>query len=129
VTDAKKTAEQEESSGLPGERCLIIVDFTVTNTTDHAVGLRLSDIVLLNENWFEYESHEDTFRYVEPQKKIFGERVGGIFATQLGPGTTREGQIVYHVSTLPGFRQLSYPALSIGDSAGSKKAYVELNLS
>ena len=68
----------------------VVVDFTFTNQSNESVTLDTISLPLYDSKDRVYESDSDTFGYIPTEKDIF--------LTQVNPGVTQEGQIIYSVA-------------------------------
>jgi hypothetical protein len=68
----------------------VVVDFTFTNQSNEAVTLDSISLPLHDSKGRVYEADTDTFGYITAEKDIF--------LTQVNPGVTQEGQVIYSVA-------------------------------
>ncbi len=68
----------------------VVVDFTFTNQSNESVTLDTISLPLYDSKDRVYEADSDAFGYIPTEKDIF--------LTQVNPGVTQEGQIIYSVA-------------------------------
>ena len=68
----------------------VVVDFTFTNQSNEAVTLDSISLPLHDSKGRVYEADTDTFGYITAEKDIF--------LTQVNPGVTQEGAVIYTVA-------------------------------
>ena len=90
VTNAIVASELTSDFMEPKAGNFVIVDFTFTNRANEAVTLTDVSLPLRDSQGREYNPDTDTFGYIDPGRDIL--------LTQVNPGVTQQGQLIYSVA-------------------------------
>lgn len=91
VTNAQQTSALKSQFGSrPKRGNFVIVDFLFTNNGNEAVTLDTISLTLKDERGRKFEPDTDTFEYVPARKDIF--------LTQVNPGVSQEGRVIFTVA-------------------------------